>query len=80
MALLVLSAGARCALYDGAWRRVTVGDQTLEDTMAFTYGSRPLPSGLCLGVEEAMAGMRAGAVLYCLRVFPRLVSRRGGRP
>jgi hypothetical protein len=46
----------------------------------FTYGSRPLPSGLCLGVEEAMAGMRAGAVLYCLRVFPRLVSRRGGRP
>ena len=46
--------------------RLTAGGQVLEDTKAkgrpalFTFGSRPLPSGLCMGVEEALASMHAG--------------------
>ena len=46
--------------------RLTADGQVLEDTFAkgrpalFTFGSRPLPSGLCVGVEEALASMRAG--------------------
>ena len=46
--------------------RLTAGGRVLEDTKAkgrpalFTFGSRPLPGGLCVGVEEALASMRAG--------------------
>lgn len=47
-------------------RRATADGQVFEDTRArgkpivFLYGGRPFTGGLCKGVEEAMASMRAG--------------------
>ena len=55
--------------------RATADDQIFEDTGArgkpivFLYGGRPFTGGLCKGVEEAMASMRAGQLctlsLHC---------------
>ncbi len=51
--------------------------QLFEDTMArgkpivFLYGKRPFSGGMCLGVEQALATMRAGApALSCAVVCP----------
>lgn len=46
--------------------RAMANDVVFEDTrergrpIVFLYGGRPFTGGLCKGVEEAMASMRAG--------------------
>lgn len=55
--------------------RATANDIVFEDTrergkpIVFLYGGRPFTGGLCKGVEEAMASMRAGQLctlsLHC---------------
>ena len=48
------------------WCRGTANGQVFEDTrergkpIVFIYGGRPFTGGLCKGVEEAMASMKAG--------------------
>ena len=48
-----------------------------------TFGRRPLPSGLCPGAEEALAGMRAGgkrvAVIPPALAFPEPTELFNGR-
>ena len=52
--------------------RATADGEAFEDTHArnkpivFLYGGRPFTGGLCKGVEEAMASMRAGQFCHML--------------
>ena len=54
--------------------RGTANGEVFEDTrqrgkpIVFIYGGRPFTGGLCKGVEEAMASMKAGRVCLSMNV------------
>ena len=56
------------------YARGYVNGEVFEDTrdrkkpIVYLYGSRPFTAGLCLGVEKALQGMKAGKP-YWLAVF-----------
>lgn len=55
--------------------RAMANDVVFEDTrergrpIVFLYGGRPFTGGLCKGVEEAMASMRAGQAWTTVLAF-----------